>query len=126
MDTWYLEHARALNFGLLVLIIAGLTANIVARRKKAHRRARRIMMWIYLIFLNFAYGTADNLHDGIRINPPVIVATGLLAGLLIAILWRPDGDDAKPPDDGALGTKFTLWLDHKVREYKTRHGKEPA
>lgn len=121
MWVWYLEHARGINFLLLVLIIAALTANIIARRKKANRRTRRIMMWIYAIFLNFAYGTADNLHDHVRVNPPVLVGTALLAGLLVAILWRPEGDDETPPHDNAIGTRFSLWLDHKVLEYKSRH-----
>lgn len=121
---FYVENARAVNFILLIGVIAGLTATIIVRRQKATRRVRRIMMWIYLIFVNFAYGTADNLHDHIRINPPVIVSTLLLVGLLGSILWTPPGDDERPPHDGAFGTRFTIWLDNKVVRYKTRHGKE--
>lgn len=120
MIEFYTDNARLINFVLLIAVIAGFTTVILTRRRKATRRVRRVMMWVYLIFINFAYGTADNLRDGIRVNPPVVVATFLLAGLLVSLAWRPDGDDKLPPDDGSVGSRFIEWVDSHVRAYKAR------
>lgn len=116
----YLDNARVINFVLLILVIAGFTMVILVRRDRATRRTRRVMMWIYLIFVNFAYATADNLHDKIRVNPPVVVSTILLVCLGLAMLWQPEGDDKFPPNDGSLGTRLLEWFDSKVRAYKAR------
>lgn len=117
---YYSQNTRLINFVLLFLVIVGFSATIISRRSKAIRRVRRITMWVYLIFLNFSYGTADNIHDHIRVNPPVIISTFLLLGLLLSIIWKPEGDDCLPPDDGAMGSRFAAWLDTKVLAYKAR------
>ena len=116
----YLDNARLINFVLLIAVIAGITTIILVRRDKATRRTRRVMMWIYLIFINFAYATADNLHDNIRINPPVVLSTILLVCLGASMIWQPDGDDRYPPEDGSVGSRLIKWLDLKVRAYKAR------
>lgn len=116
------DSVRWVNLGLLLLIVVGLIANLVARREKINRRTRRIMVWIIAIFINFLYGTADNLQDSIRVNPAVILATILLLGLTGAIIWHPDGDDQLPPNDNSLTTRALEWLDERVKQYKAERG----
>lgn len=124
MRDFYSDHARLINLILLFVAIVGLTMNFVARRSKMIRRTRRVQIWVYLIFINMWYGTYLNLRDDIRISVATTILTVLLIGLVGSLIWKPDGDDKLPPRDGAWFNRFVVWLDGKVIEYKTRHGRE--
>jgi hypothetical protein len=120
---WYLDNVRMVNLLLLVAAITCLTANFVARRPKIIRRTRRILIWIYLIFVNMCYAVILNIKDDVRVSIATTIFTILLIGLVGAIIWKPEGDDKLPPDDGAWASRFALWLDERIVRYKTRHGK---
>lgn len=114
-------HIRIIALILLVLCIAGLTATIIGRRDKATRRVRRITMWIFAFMVICAYGIGDNITDEIRVSATIYATAGCFFGLLVSIVWHPKGDDKLPNEDGALGSRFIIWLDRRVRQYKANH-----
>lgn len=114
----YEDYARQINIVLLALCLGGLVANMIVRRPHLMRRTRRVLGWIILIFINFVYGYSIAIREHRTFNASVLVATLLLAGLLVALLWHPDGDEKPPPYDGAVTSRFLLWLDERVRVYK--------
>lgn len=124
----YTDYARQFNMIMLILVIAGLTANMIVRRHKMLRRTRRIFGWIFALLINFTYGYAISIQNHRPFNLSVGIGSFLLIGTVLAIAWHPEGDETHPPHDGSLPERFMEWLDQKVRDYKTRHkrGKEHA
>lgn len=124
--TWsiYKDHARTINLVLVILCLAGLTMNMILRWRIMNRRTRRILTWIYLIFINFAYGYTIVIKEHRPFNLSVLLASVLLSGLFVALMWHPEGDEKPLGYDNSLGTKFLTWLDECVRSLKRRHGEE--
>lgn len=116
--SFYFNHARVFNMVMLVIVVAGLTANMIVRRQQIARRTRRIMGWIYAFMLNVVYGYAISIHEHRPFNWSVGVGTVLLIGIFASIMWHPRGDDKPPPHDGAVTSRFMFWLDRRVRTAK--------
>lgn len=124
VDGIYIDHARQINLILILACIAGLTTNMIVRWRIVNRRTRRILSWIYAIFLNFAYGYIITIQQHRPFNPSVLIATVCLTGLFISMLWHPDGDEKRMFEDNSLGSRILIWIDHHVRALKARRGKE--
>lgn len=120
MIEFYQDQARYFNLVILFFVICCLTATIVYRRPHVPRRTRRIVMWVYFFLLICMYVIADDIQDEIRLNAAVYLTTGCFMGMLISMLWHPEGDDRTPPDDNSLGTRLLAWLDREVRDRKSK------
>lgn len=117
----YMDHARVFNMIMLGLVVAALTANMIVRRNQINRRTRRILGWLFLLLINFIYAYSIAIQDNRPYNASVGIASVLLLGTVIAIIWHPPGDSKVPPHDGAVTSRFMFWLDRKVRAFKSRH-----
>lgn len=114
-------HIRMTALILLVLCIAALTATIIIRRNKATRRVRRITLWVFLFLCICCYGIADNIQDDIRVSITSYLSAACFLGMLLSMIWHPQGDNRLPNEDGAVGSRFIIWLDRQVRRYKAEH-----
>lgn len=120
----YTEAARYINMGLLIIVIAGFSANMIVRRSKTPRRTRRIGWNLFVLLCTFVYGYSVSIKLNRPYNDAVGIGTVVLVCTIAAIVWHPEGDDKLPPHDGALTNRFMFWLDKKVRDWKSRHGGE--
>lgn len=101
-----IELDVVLRITAMVLSMAGLAAlgsTMITKRDKVPRRIRRVTMWVYGMLMYIAYGSGVALERDTPISPATWIGVGVLLGLVVSLVWRPDGDDRLPPDDGSVG-----------------------
>jgi hypothetical protein len=125
---WLTDHVRLFSAIFFAGAVAMLTQSVILRGPKRTRRVRRATLWFWLVLANAAYASGYNYHAGVVVNLPTITSCAIALGTFLGLAWSPEGDDKYPPDDGALSTRFVLWLDRQVRAHKSRtsDGEEEA
>lgn len=122
-DQWI----RWFNLAFAVMALSGLTMNMIVRRERINRRTRRLMFWVYGLFLYTAYGSGVSIQNDAPITSVTYLITIVLFGFILALIWHPDGDDLKPPNDGSIGQWFFNLFNHvglQVKGYYNRHYQE--
>lgn len=107
---------RIANVVLSISALGMLGANMMARRPCITRRSRRTAIWLYAMLLVLAYTSGDGLHDHRPLHEGIIMLTLCLIGLLVSLIWNPEGDDKYPPDDGSWGQ----WLLDRLARLRER------
>ena len=110
-----MEIATLLRLANLILAMIGLAAlgvTMMTRRQQVSRRIRRVTMWVYGMLMYTAYASGVALSRGTQISLATWMIALVLTGLVVSLVWTPEGDDEFPPDDGSLGQRLLDALDH--------------